>query len=623
MKFGFRPLSLCLSLFAAQAFPLPKATEIYSKMGFGINIGNTMEVPGDPTAWGNPYPTAAYVDSLKAAGFSTVRIPCAWDSHAQSNTISTSWLDSVQTVVDRVLSTGAFAILNIHWDGGWFEENVGTSVDASIQTKLQCYWTQIAERFKDYNERLLFAGANEPGLNSTWNGSMATTLKSYYSTFVSAVRGTGGNNGTRTLIVQAPMADIAKSDSLYNAGYDVMPSDPSGLGYLMFEPHFYPYSWALMESDADWGYAYYYWGQENYQSDDYVHNTGWNLYANGYTHWCNSVYIDSMFAILKKDYFDRGFPVIIGEFGSIKRISQLSGNATRLDAHYKSRGRYYGYVAKAAKSRGIVPIAWDTGDEGDQNFTIVRRQISKFGGTDGQVIDTAVLNGMRNAYGLGDYSNSGVTHVNDFISTPPNSSAAGASSSSGAAATLTKCGAGSQFQQVESGAAIVSFCYTWENATSVSYKGFPETFSIEIDDSAKKITIGGNVPSVEEPTVYAYTVSTVGGETTASKSGKISVTVAGVGASSNSAESSSSAAETSSSSEGTTRLAEIPDGSRGLRLENGTLSSSNDIFLFDANGNTIGKAIAGGAEAQISLQGIRRGIYVAKSGAEILKIRLR
>lgn len=228
---------------------------------------------------------------------------------------------------------------------------------------------------------------------------------------------------------------------------------------------------------------------------------------------------------------------------------------------------------------------------------------------------------MRNAYGLGNYSNSGVTHVNDFVSTSSSSSAE-KSSSSAAAATLSKCGAGSQFQQVESGAAIVPFCYTWENATSVSYEGFPETFSIEIDHSAKKITISGNVPTVDEPTVYAYTVSTVGGETTASKSGKISVTAGGE-ASSSSAEFSSSATESSSSSEGTTRLAKIFNSPRELHLENGSLRSKSDIFLFDANGNFIGKALAAGADAQMALQGIRRGIYVAKSGPEILKIRIR
>ena len=67
---------------------LPTAGEIFDKMGFGINIGNTMEVPGDPTGWGNKFPTEAYIDSVKATGFSTIRIPCAWDSHAKDGVIN-------------------------------------------------------------------------------------------------------------------------------------------------------------------------------------------------------------------------------------------------------------------------------------------------------------------------------------------------------------------------------------------------------------------------------------------------------------------------------------------------------------------------------------------------------
>ena len=91
---------------------LPTATEIFNKMGFGINIGNTMEVPGNPTGWGNKFPTEAYIDSVKAAGFSTIRIPCAWDSHAKDGVINESWMDSVQTVVDMCMRAGLVTTLD-------------------------------------------------------------------------------------------------------------------------------------------------------------------------------------------------------------------------------------------------------------------------------------------------------------------------------------------------------------------------------------------------------------------------------------------------------------------------------------------------------------------------------
>ena len=116
-----------LSLASTAAFALPKATEIYPKMGLGYNIGNTMEVPGNqggPTGWHNPFPDAAYVKAIKDAGFNTVRIPCAWNSHASNGTIDAGWLDSVKTVVDLVINNGMYAILNSHWDGGWLDDHV-------------------------------------------------------------------------------------------------------------------------------------------------------------------------------------------------------------------------------------------------------------------------------------------------------------------------------------------------------------------------------------------------------------------------------------------------------------------------------------------------------------------
>jgi aryl-phospho-beta-D-glucosidase BglC (GH1 family) len=147
---------------SATAATLPTAKEVQANMGLGFNIGNSMEVPNDPTGWGNPYPTQDLMDSIKAAGFNTVRIPCAWDSHTSGGKVTETWLDSVKTVVDFAMRAGLYTILNIHHEGegGWFQSNIGTSVDNTIDNKMKTYWTQIANKFKDYNERLIFAGAN-------------------------------------------------------------------------------------------------------------------------------------------------------------------------------------------------------------------------------------------------------------------------------------------------------------------------------------------------------------------------------------------------------------------------------------------------------------------------------
>ena len=394
-------------LASTAAFALPKATEIYPDMGLGYNIGNTMEVPKNPTDWGNPFPDAAYVKAIKDAGFNTVRIPCAWDSHASNGTINAGWLDSVKTVVDLVIGNGMYAILNSHWDGGWLEDHVfdGEGYDktglvnssaATVAAKQESYWKQIATKFAEYDEHLMFASANEPGVNDPWNGgadngqwafneARMQVLKQFHEACLKAVRSTGGNNATRIVVVQSPRTEIDKSPLLAS----MYPTDPAGEGYTMAEVHFYPYQFSLMTSgDEDWGKMFYYW-EDQTPGNDAAHTCSGTALGSKKS-------IDELFSGLKSRFYDKGIPVVIGEMGAVKRLS-LTGN--NLKAHLNARAAWYGYTVAAAKKNGLVPCVWDTGDEGDGNFTIIRRQVNKFGGKVGDITDVETLNAMREAYG--------------------------------------------------------------------------------------------------------------------------------------------------------------------------------------------------------------------------------
>ena len=411
--YGLFGIACGMTLFASTAaFALPKATEIYPKMGLGYNIGNTMEVPGNPTAWGNSFPDAAYVKAIKDAGFTTVRIPCAWDSHASNGTINAGWLDSVKTVVDLVIGNGMYAILNSHWDNGWLEDRVFdgtgyakdetiTSSAAEVAAKQENYWKQIATKFAEYDEHLIFASANEPGVNDPWNGgsdngqwafdeTRMQVLKQFHEACLKAVRSTGGNNATRIVVVQSPRTEIDKSPLLAS----MYPTDPAGEGYTMAEVHFYPYQFSLKtdgDTKYDWGTMneFYYW-EDQTPGNDAAHTcSGTSLGSKSS--------IDELFSGLKSRFYNNGIPVVIGEMGAVKRFG-LTGE--RLRAHLNARAAWYGYTAAAAKKNGLVPCVWDTGDEGDGNFTIIRRQVSKFGGNVGDITDYETLNAMRDAYGL-------------------------------------------------------------------------------------------------------------------------------------------------------------------------------------------------------------------------------
>src|SRR5689334_15439311 len=164
---------------------LPTAQQVAGQMQLGWNIGNTLEAQCGETAWGNPAVTQQYVNAVKAAGFNAVRIPAAWDCHASNGTIDANWIARVKQVVDYAYGQNMYVVLNIHWDGGWLEEHPLYSYQQAVNQKQANYWTQIANYFKGYDERLLFAGTNEVHADyGTPTNEHITVQQSYNQTFV-------------------------------------------------------------------------------------------------------------------------------------------------------------------------------------------------------------------------------------------------------------------------------------------------------------------------------------------------------------------------------------------------------------------------------------------------------
>jgi endoglucanase len=340
IKQGF--ISALLLLLASLVLPQFAQAQLPSPT-YGWNLGNTLEAMPTEGSWG-PAATQNLINAVADAGFNTIRIPVAWDIHAnQSNyQIDAAWMARVKQVVDWSYARNLTVIINIHWDGGWLENNIGDSVNPTINAKMQSYWTQIANTFKNYDNRLLFAGANEPNCDTAAEWA---TLRSYYNTFISAVRATGGNNTSRWLIVQGPNTNIDLSDQLVTS----LPND-STAGRLAFEVHWYePYQWALMGADADWGKMFYFWGQ------GYHHPTRTDRNAS----WGEESFIDTQFQKMVTKFVSQGVPVIIGEFQAIKRTGYADLTGADFDRHVAARTYWHRYVVNAANSRGIRPIYWD------------------------------------------------------------------------------------------------------------------------------------------------------------------------------------------------------------------------------------------------------------------------
>jgi aryl-phospho-beta-D-glucosidase BglC (GH1 family) len=381
VKRSFTLFAMGVLLTLSVVAQLPTAQTIADKMKIGWNLGNSLESTGGETAWGNPLTTQAFIDTVKAAGFNTIRLPVAWDSHANATThvIDSTWIARVKEVVDYCINADMYVIVNIHWDGGWLENNVTTTAQSAVNIKQQAYWTQIANYFKDYDEHLLFASANEPNVSDT---AGMTVLLSYHQTFINAVRATGGNNSSRTLIIQGPSTDIATT-------YKLMTTLPTDVitNRMIAEIHYYtPWNFCGLEADASWGKMFYYWGSGYHSTTDITRNATWG----------EETEMEYYFGLMKTQFVDKGIPVILGEFGAMKR-STLTG--ADLTLHLASRQYYHEYLVSSAIGKGIIPIYWDNGG----NWGIFNRST-------GAVTDQGnLISIMQGAGDTTTYSATGVT----------------------------------------------------------------------------------------------------------------------------------------------------------------------------------------------------------------------
>lgn len=303
-----------------------------SQMTPGINIGNTFDNTYRwETGWGSPLITREYIESLAALGFKTVRLPVAWDTYAAQGQITPEQFQRIGEVVGWILEAGLFCVINIHWDGGWIdsgskERHPGTyhTFSAEAERKFRSYWEQIARHFADEGEKLLFEGLNEETSFDN-EGSMEkayATLTRVNQLFVDTVRGTGGNNAQRLLIVAGYSTDIGKTcQKEYQLPTDALP------GKLLLSIHYYtPWPFVGMKEDASWAKMQPAWGSE-----------------------ADLKQLNELFDRLNEFSICHNTPVFLGEFSVCS------------DKEQASRVRWTSSVFQAALKRKMVPVLWDTG----------------------------------------------------------------------------------------------------------------------------------------------------------------------------------------------------------------------------------------------------------------------
>jgi len=323
------------------------SVELTAQMGTGWNLGNSLEAIGGETAWGNPATTHALIDAVKAAGFTTIRIPVSWSqfSNPATFTIDPVWMARVEEVVNYALDNDMYVIMNEHWDGGWMQPTAAQK--DYVNNRLEIMWTQIATHFRDYDYHLIFAGSNEVMVDGDYGTPTAeyyTTQNSFNQTFVTAVRATGGRNAYRYLTVQGFNTNIDHTVNFAQIPQDVDIAEHR----LMMEVHYYdPYNFALNETStiSQWG---------SIATDPALTET-----------WANEAYVDAQFQKMKTDFIDNGVGVILGEFGAILR-NDVAGSET-------FREYYLDYVSTSARQHGLVPVYWDNGPTTNHAFGLFNR----------------------------------------------------------------------------------------------------------------------------------------------------------------------------------------------------------------------------------------------------------
>lgn len=340
--------------------------QITEAMGVGYNLGNSLEASkgGTPseTEWGNPKLTEQFVLAAKSAGFQSIRIPVSYLSKIDDNNgyqIDSAWLDRVQEVVDYCVKNDMYAIVNMHGDGyttvegGWLF--CGSSDQTKIREKYKACWQQIATRFKDYDEHLIFESMNEEfdGTYNTPNRTYYENINTYNQIFVDTVRQTGGNNDKRWLLIPGWNTDINYTVGDYGFA---LPTDQylssgvaAGEKRIMISVHYYaPWEFCGTESQAvtQWGS----------KATDSTKKASWG----------DESYMASQFKKLKDKFVSQGYPVVIGEFGAINKSSADSQNTV-------CRADFYQKVCYYAKQDGLIPVAWDNGYDGVYGFCLINR----------------------------------------------------------------------------------------------------------------------------------------------------------------------------------------------------------------------------------------------------------
>ena len=380
---------------SATEAPSGDITKDYAaRLGIGWNLGNHFDaynngVSGE-TAWGNPKATQATMNKVKAAGFSTVRIPVTWMGHigaAPDYKIDEKWLNRVAEVVGYAETAGLNAIVNMHHDGAdskhWLDIKTAAkdpAVHQQILDQVGAMWGQIADKFKDKGDFLIFEAFNEIhdggwgwGENRNDGGKQYQCLNEWNQAFVDAVRASGGENANRILGIPAYCTNVDIAIQTFKMPEDVVE------GRLIMAVHCYdPYDYTLPATKSEWGHT----------ADESKKVSG-----------NNEADLKRVFEKIYNNFIKKGIPVYMGEFGCVNR-------ATEREQAFQQY--YLKYYAKLAKTYFVPSIIWDNGAKGagNEKHAFIDHGTGEYCSPEAKAAIEAMVDSYKNTLSLEDVYNS-------------------------------------------------------------------------------------------------------------------------------------------------------------------------------------------------------------------------
>ncbi|MEY9966903.1 endoglucanase [Streptacidiphilus sp. MAP12-16] len=292
----------------------------------GWNLGNSLDAIPAETSWGNPVVAKAQLDAIRAQGFRSIRIPVTWSGHQGSGpgyTIDPAYVARIKQVVNWALADGFYVVLNVHHDSWQWIAGMPADHD-EVLARYDATWTQLTHAFRDESDHLVFESVNEPTFTGATDAQKAALLNELNTSFHRIVRGSGGANATRFLVL--PTIGDTPDQSLMNDLATTIASLHDNR--IIASLHYYGY-WPFSSDNA---------GVVTFDSASLRDMT-------------------TVFGRMHNTFVAKGIPVILGEYGLLSYPDvNHPGIVERGEAL-----KYFEEIGHQERINGITGFLWDNG----------------------------------------------------------------------------------------------------------------------------------------------------------------------------------------------------------------------------------------------------------------------